>query len=48
MKHSSRKNFDVHEKGRTNTNIVLSKVEITGTSKLLSGKQKIIHKCSAK
>ena len=29
------KNVDVHEKGKTNKNIVLNKVETTGKSKLI-------------
>ena len=40
MKHSSRKNVDVHEKGRTSNNIFLKKVETTGKSKLSHLEQK--------
>ena len=32
MKHSFCKNVDVHQKGRTNNNIVLNKVQATGKS----------------
>ena len=40
MKHSSRENVDVYEKGRTNNNIVLNKVQTTGKSKLSYVEQK--------
>ena len=40
MKHSSRNNVDVHEKGRTDNNIVLNKVQTTGKSKISHDEQK--------
>ena len=40
MKHSFWKNVDVHEKGTTNNNIVLNKVQTTGKSKLSYDEQK--------
>ena len=38
MKYSSRKKVDVHEKERTNNNVVLDKVDTTRKSKHLYGK----------
>ena len=40
MKNFSRKNVDVHKKGRTNNNIDLNKVETTEKSKLSYNEQK--------
>ena len=40
MKHSFRKNVDVHEKGTTTNNTVLNKVQITGKPKLSFDEQK--------
>ena len=40
MKHSFWKNVDVHEKGTSNNNIVLNKVQTTGKSKLSFDEQK--------